>query len=71
MKKTKVKKEITGFVTIDKTPMTEDERKKRIAQFFVLLYRWKLEEAVVRVQKKERKTNEIQESCKTNSFQYL
>lgn len=49
MKKTKIKKEITGFVTIDKTPMTEDERKKRIAQFFVLLYRWKLEEAVVRV----------------------
>lgn len=47
--KKKEKKEITGFVTIDKTPMTEDEQKKRIAQFFVLLYRWKLEEEMCRV----------------------
>lgn len=32
------------IVTIDKTPMAEEEKKKRIAQFFILLYKWKYQQ---------------------------
>lgn len=37
-----MKKEITFTVSIDESiEMTEEERKLRIAQFFVLIHKWK------------------------------
>lgn len=39
-----MKKEIIGFVSIDKTPMTEKEQNLKLAQFAVLLAKWKQED---------------------------
>ena len=39
-----MKKEIIGFVSIDKTPMTEKEQNLKLAQFAVLLSKWKAED---------------------------
>ena len=36
-----MKRELKVVVTIDKTPMTEKEKKIRLAQFFLLLHKWK------------------------------
>ena len=41
-----MKKEIIGFVSIDKTPMTEKEQNLKLAQFAVLLAKWKAEDNV-------------------------
>ena len=39
-----MKKEIVGFVSIDKTPMTEKEQNLKLAQFAVLLAKWNQED---------------------------
>jgi hypothetical protein len=39
-----MKKEITGFVTIAQDDISEKERKLRLAQFAVLLSKWKVED---------------------------
>ena len=41
-----MKKEIIGFVSIDKTPMTEKEQNLKLAQFAVLLAKWEAEDNV-------------------------
>ena len=41
-----MKKKLKVVVSIDRTPMTEEEKKIRIAQFFILLHKWKYSQAV-------------------------
>lgn len=41
-----MKRKLKVVVSIDRTPMTEEEKKIRVAQFFVLLYKWKYGQVV-------------------------
>lgn len=52
-----MKKEIKGFVTIDRQEMTNEEKKQRLAKFFVLLHNWKQEELATSIDKEATNKN--------------
>lgn len=39
-------KDFQVVVTIDKTPATDEEKKLRLAQYWVLLHKWKQQEKI-------------------------
>ena len=44
-------KEINVVVTIDKTPMTDEEKILRMAQYVVLIHKWEQQEKMERIKK--------------------
>lgn len=44
-------KEINVVVTIDKTPMTNEEKILRMAQYVVLIHKWEQQEKMEKIKK--------------------
>ncbi len=44
-------KEINVVVTIDKTPMTREQKIYRMAQYVVLVHKWKQQEKMEKIKK--------------------
>lgn len=44
-------KEINVVVTIDKTPMTDEEKILRMAQYVVLIHKWEQQEKMEKIKK--------------------